>query len=148
MMSAASSGGVLSRVTLTASTMADTGSSIASRISSVEVTMVLGSPVTRSRPRISACSSCSSGQAEPSAIFTSSAVRSPSARLYSFLMKLMMASSSSSPPTRTDWLVTTPPREMTATSVVPPPMSTIMLPVGSCTGSPAPMAAAIGSSMM
>ena len=49
---------------------------------------------------------------------------------------------------RTDWLVTMPPSEMTATSVVPPPMSTTMLPVGSCTGRPAPMAAAIGSSMM
>ena len=35
---------------------------------------------------------------------------------------------------------------MIATSVVPPPMSTIMLAVGSVTGSPAPMAAAIGSS--
>ena len=40
-----------------------------------------------------------------------------------------------------------PPSEMTATSVVPPPMSTIMLPVGSATGSPAPIAAAIGSSI-
>ena len=40
-----------------------------------------------------------------------------------------------------------PPSEMTATSVVPPPMSTIMFPVGSATGSPAPMAAAIGSSI-
>ena len=49
---------------------------------------------------------------------------------------------------RTDWLVTMPPSEITATSVVPPPMSTTMLPVGSCTGSPAPIAAAIGSSMM
>ena len=37
---------------------------------------------------------------------------------------------------------------MTATSVVPPPMSTTMLPVGSCTGKPAPIAAAMGSSMM
>ena len=36
---------------------------------------------------------------------------------------------------------------MTATSDVPPPMSTTMLPVGSPTGSPAPIAAAIGSSM-
>ena len=42
MMSAASSGGVLSRVTFTASTMADTGSSMASRISSVVVTIVFG----------------------------------------------------------------------------------------------------------
>ena len=36
---------------------------------------------------------------------------------------------------------------MTATSVVPPPMSTTMLPVASWTGRPAPIAAAIGSSM-
>jgi hypothetical protein len=40
-----------------------------------------------------------------------------------------------------------PASEITATSVVPPPMSTIMLPVGSVIGSPAPIAAAIGSSM-
>ena len=44
--------------------------------------------------------------------------------------------------------VTMPPSEITATSVVPPPMSTTMFPVGSLIGSPAPMAAAIGSSMM
>ena len=42
----------------------------------------------------------------------------------------MIASSSSSPPIRIDVDVTMPPSEMTATSVVPPPMSTIMLPVG------------------
>ena len=59
----------------------------------------------------------------------------------------MIASSISSPPTRTDWATTMPPREMTATSVVPPPMSTTMLPVGSATGRPAPIAAAMGSSM-
>ena len=41
-----------------------------------------------------------------------------------------------------------PPSEITATSVVPPPMSTIMLPLGSWTGRSAPIAAAIGSSMM
>ena len=40
-----------------------------------------------------------------------------------------------------------PDSEMTATSVVPPPMSTIMLPPGSVIGIPAPIAAAIGSSM-
>ena len=102
----------------------------------------------RSRPRTSAWSSSCRGQALPRAIFTSSEVRSPSARLYSFLMYWMIASSSSSPPTRTDSEATMPPREITATSVVPPPMSTIMLPAGSCTGRPAPMAAAIGSSMM
>ena len=41
--------------------------------------------------------------------------------------------------------VTIPPKEITATSVVPPPISTIILPVASSTGSPAPIAAAIGS---
>ena len=40
-----------------------------------------------------------------------------------------------------------PPIEMTATSAVPPPMSTTREPVGSSTGSSAPMAAAMGSSM-
>ena len=39
-----------------------------------------------------------------------------------------------------------PASETTAMSVVPPPMSTIMLPVGSVMGRPAPMAAATGSS--
>ena len=48
---------------------------------------------------------------------------------------------------RKEVLVTMPPNEMTATSLVPPPMSTIMLPVGSSTGRPAPMEAAIGSSI-
>ena len=37
--------------------------------------------------------------------------------------------------------------EITATSVVPPPMSTTMLPLGSVMGRPAPMAAAMGSSI-
>ena len=59
----------------------------------------------------------------------------------------MIASSSSSPPTRIDCDTTIPPSEITATSDVPPPMSTTMLPVGSPTGRPAPMAAAIGSSI-
>ena len=58
-----------------------------------------------------------------------------------------MSVSISSPPMRTDRLTTMPPRLMTATSVVPPPMSTISDPDGSETGRPAPMAAAIGSSM-
>lgn len=62
-------------------------------------------------------------------------------------MYATMASSILSPPTRMDCEYTMPAREMTATSVVPPPMSTTMLPVGSVTGRPAPMAAAMGSSM-
>src|SRR3989338_6341126 len=42
--------------------------------------------------------------------------------------------------------LTRPPSEMMPTSVVPPPISITMLPVGSCTGSSMPIAAAIGSS--
>ena len=77
----------------------------------------------------------------------SSAVRSPIASEYSFLTWLMIASSSSSPPMRSEVDVTMPPSEITATSVVPPPMSTTMLPLGSWMGRPAPIAAAIGSSI-
>ena len=40
-----------------------------------------------------------------------------------------------------------PPSEITPTSVVPPPMSTTIEPVASDTGRPAPIAAAIGSSI-
>ncbi len=58
-----------------------------------------------------------------------------------------MSWSISSPPIRIERLTTMPPREMTATSVVPPPMSTMSDPDGSLTGRPAPMAAAIGSSI-
>ena len=59
----------------------------------------------------------------------------------------MMSWSISSPPTRIVRLTTMPPSEMTATSVVPPPMSTMRLPEGSLTGRPAPIAAAMGSSI-
>ncbi len=59
----------------------------------------------------------------------------------------MIASSNSSPAMRIDCAHTMPPSEITATSVVPPPMSTTIEPVGSCIGSPAPIAAAMGSSM-
>ena len=59
----------------------------------------------------------------------------------------MMASSIFAPPTWTLWATTMPPRETMATSVVPPPMSTTMLPTGSYTGRPEPMAAAKGFSI-
>ncbi len=62
-------------------------------------------------------------------------------------MYATIASSILSPATRIDLATTMPASEMTATSVVPPPMSTIMFPDGSVTGSPAPIAAAIGSSI-
>ncbi len=53
----------------------------------------------------------------------------------------------SSPPTLAERPDTMPPKEITAELVIPPPMSTTILPVGSWTGSPTPMAAATGSSM-
>ena len=123
-------------------------SSRASLISTLLTVTVLGNPVTRSLPRISAYISSGSGHAEPRATLTSSAVVSPKATLYSFFTYWVIASSRTSPPTRADWFATRPPKEMTATSVVPPPMSTIMLPCGDWIGRPAPIAAAIGSSMM
>ena len=43
--------------------------------------------------------------------------------------------------------MTIPPSEMTAISLVPPPTSTTIRPIGSSMATPAPMAAAIGSSM-
>src|SRR3972149_2566710 len=58
-----------------------------------------------------------------------------------------MSWSISSPPMRMLRETTMPPRLMTATSVVPPPMSTMSEPEGSPTGRPAPMAAAMGSSI-
>ena len=51
-----------------------------------------------------------------------------------------------SPATRTDCETAMPVMLMSATSLVPPPMSSTRLPRGSCTGMPAPMAAAMGSS--
>ena len=148
MTSAASSGGHRSRVFFTASMIELTGSSRARRISSDVTWMVLGRPLTRSRPLISAIMSSGVGKADPMAILMASEVRSPRATEYSFLTCWMMASSSSSPPTRTLEAQTIPPSEITATSVVPPPMSTTMFPDGSWMRSPAPMAAAMGSSMM
>src|SRR5690349_23602650 len=55
---------------------------------------------------------------------------------------LPIFSSNSSPPTLRLRLKTIPAREIIAISHVPPPISTIMLPAGSCTGNPTPMAEA------
>ena len=52
-----------------------------------------------------------------------------------------------SPPTREERQKASPWSEITPTSVVPPPMSTTIDPNGSATGRPAPIAAAIGSSI-
>src|SRR4051794_15218424 len=82
MMSLDSSGGVFSSTPRTAVTICWRGVSSASITSELVSGMVLGKPAMRSRPRTSMCSSRSSGNAAPIAIFTSSAVRSPIIRLY------------------------------------------------------------------
>ncbi len=63
-------------------------------------------------------------------------------------MNWTIAWSISSPPVRIDVSLTIPESAITAISVVPPPMSMTMLPVGVSTGSPTPIAAAIGSATM
>ena len=153
MISLESSGGVHSSVSLMASTMRIRFSFIASRTSSERIRISFGRPSTRLRPLISiVVSPCSvsvgsGGQAEPISSLICSAVRSPTSRLYLRLIKLVMLWSSASPAQRTLRDATMPERLITATSAVPPPISTIMLPTGSAVGSPAPMAAAIGSSI-
>ena len=147
MMSPASSGGVRSSVSLTAPTIWLTGSESASRTSAAVSMIVFGRPETMSRPRISVERPRRSSAAEPISSLTSSAVCWPISSLCSCLQWFAIASSISSPPTRIDSETTIPPSEMTATSLVPPPMSRTMLPVGSPTGRPAPIAAAIGSSI-
>src|SRR5690625_2168036 len=59
-----------------------------------------------------------------------------------------MDASKSLPAVLIDLLVTIPPKEITATSVVPPPISTIILPVGSHTGKSDPIAGAKGSAIV
>ena len=83
MRSWASSGGASPRQAITESTIALTGSSIASRTSSGDEDHVLGRPLMRSRPRTSAFTSSCTGHAEPMATLISSAVRSPIAMPYS-----------------------------------------------------------------
>jgi hypothetical protein len=53
----------------------------------------------------------------------------------------------SNPPIRSERMAMIPPIDTMATSEVPPPTSTTRLPRGSWTGRPAPIAAAIGSSI-
>ena len=59
-----------------------------------------------------------------------------------------MYSSNLSPATFKEVLTTEPPSDITAISVVPPPISIIMLPFGWAISIPAPIAAAIGSSII
>ncbi len=90
-ISAASSGGVCSRATRTASMMVLIGPWHALRISSELMVNIFGMPSTRSLPLTSIVFSTSSEAAEPIMILMISAVLSPMSRLYSRLMYCMMA---------------------------------------------------------
>ena len=147
MMSELSSGGVCSRTVRTAATSCWSGISIASITSDDVIGIVRGRPAIRSRPRTSIVSSRSSGSAVPIWILTSSAVRSPTIRLYFLRMYEAIDSSNLLPPTRRLLNTTMPPSAMTAISDVPPPMSMIMFPDGPLIGTLAPIAAASGSSI-
>src|SRR5690625_5010882 len=133
--SAEISGGVSSKVSLTISIISETTSLIASLMSVASIEIVLGKPVTKSRPRISVLpnSLADSAVALPSSIFTDAAVRSQISKLYLLRINEVMASSIASPAERFIRPETIPPREIVATSVVPPPISTTILPVGSFT---------------
>ena len=81
------------------------------------------------------------------AILASSAVRSPIIRLNFLRTYLTMASLKLAPAMLQELATAMPFKEMTAMSVAPSPMSTIMVPWGTAMSTPAPMAAATGSSM-
>ena len=128
LMSAASSGGVLSRTYLMASTILEMDSSKHSIRLFAEISMVLGNPSTRFLPLTFIVISSSNAYTVPIRIFISSAILSPISMLCFFRMYLMIASSNLSPAILIERLVTMPPRDMTAISVVPPPISTTILP--------------------
>ena len=76
-MSAASSGGVVSSVRITDSTIAAMGCRIAARTSLELIVVRRKRPVLRSRPATSVSTSSGRGQADPHAIFADSAVSGP-----------------------------------------------------------------------
>ena len=96
--------------------------------------------------------SSTSIHAQPIFIFSSSAVCSPMSSACRFFMYWIIASFSLSPAWRMEVLATMPPKAIIAMRMpiaaysAPPPISAIMHPVVPSTGSPAPIAAAIGSS--
>ena len=81
------------------------------------------------------------------AILASSAMRFPMMRLYFRRTYLMIASSNALPAVLIEREMAMPLKDSTPMSVVPPPMSTIKVPCGSSILTPAPIAAATGSSI-
>ena len=145
-ISEANSGGVLSSAFLTASTIMLTVSFNACRISSEDTSIVFGIPLTKSRPLTVIVPVCIR-MAEPTDFLMTSLVGKPISNLCSLRNHCTIASSISSPAMRIVSLVTTPFKAITAISVVPPPISTIILPMGLLISSPIPIAAATGSSI-
>ena len=143
-----SSGGVCSKTWKMASTIAVTHSDIALYISFELTSISVGKPETISPPFTVSLLSGVSAQAVPKITFKFSAVLSPMLILWFLRIYLTMASSNLSPATLIDVLTTIPPNEITATSVVPPPISTTIEPQGLEISSPAPKAAATGSSII
>ena len=145
-ISAESSGGVRSNAFFTASTIMLTGSFNACRTSSEVTSIVFGIPDTRSLP-LTDIVSLFMRMAEPTDFLIASPVDIPISSLCSFRNHWTNASSISSPATRIVSFVTTPDNAITAISVVPPPISTIILPIGCEMSRPMPIAAATGSSI-
>ena len=106
-----------------------------------------GSPVAILRPLTVIVSRSARGETQPILIFMSSAVRSPIMQENSLRTYLTISSSNLLPPHFTDSETTMSFKHITAMSTVPPPMSITIIPRGLPMSSPAPSAAAIGSSI-
>ena len=119
---------------------------MASYTTEEDTSISMGSPLTTSRPTITALCSSSSGRAQPRGSFKYMAVFCPITRLKFRFRWLIMDSSIRFPPNKRRSLSTSPPREITEISVVSAPIFTIINPVGELTSSSSPTASAMGFS--
>ena len=113
----------------------------------LEILSVFGTPSAKFLPLTSISLISLSAEAQPTFSFILSAVDSPTKTPYFLLKYDTMDSLNLSPPVLRELEKTTPFKARIAISVVPPPISTTIDPEASSTGSPAPIAAAIGSSI-
>ena len=109
--------------------------------------MLSGRPFRRFLPRIVIFFSPVGSNTFAISILAFSAVFSPMSILYFWVMWRIIAWSNLFPAILMERLWTIPLNETIATSAVPPPMSTTMVPLGLEMSTPAPIRAAIGSSM-
>ncbi|CCY72102.1 unknown [Clostridium sp. CAG:921] len=146
-ISAASSGGVTSRVFFITLNISFKDIYIASLTSVVVTTIVSGKPVVKFLPFILTFSSVIASVADPICFFTSSASPKPIITLNFFFINSTISLSSLSPAIFIEFETTIPPSDKTAISLVPPPISTIIAPSAFSTLIPAPIADAITSSI-